>query len=128
MIDFTFTPEIEAVRLKVRAFMDEQVRPQWDAIDQNDRAQVVKAIVELRKLAREDWNLWLPHMPADRGSRRSTSPLMHCPRAYLAQLACADGPALSTPFHSSSSIAPPPPSSAFVPPPPSSFAPIWAWQ
>jgi len=67
MIDFTFTPEIEAVRLKVRAFMDEQVRPQWDAIDQNDRAQVVKAIVELRKLAREDWNLWLPHMPAEWG-------------------------------------------------------------
>ena len=65
MIDFTFTPEIEAVRLKVRAFMDEQVRPQWDAIDQDDRAQVVKAIVELRKLAREDWNLWLPHMPAE---------------------------------------------------------------
>ena len=58
MIDFTFTPEIEAVRLKVRAFMDEQVRPQWDAIDQNDRAQVVKAIVELRKLAREDWLLY----------------------------------------------------------------------
>ena len=54
MIDFTFTPEIEAVRLKVRAFMDEQVRPQWDAIDQHDRAQVVKAIVELRKKARED--------------------------------------------------------------------------
>jgi alkylation response protein AidB-like acyl-CoA dehydrogenase len=67
MIDFTFTPEIEAVRLKVRAFMDEQVRPQWDAIDQDDRAQVVKAIVKLRKLAREDWNLWLPHMPAEWG-------------------------------------------------------------
>ena len=67
MIDFTFTPEIEAVRLKVRAFMDEQVRPQWDAIDQDDRAQVVKAIVKLRKLAREEWNLWLPHMPAEWG-------------------------------------------------------------
>ena len=45
MIDFTFSPEIEAVRLKVRAFMDEQVRPQWDSIDQNDRGQVVKTIV-----------------------------------------------------------------------------------
>ena len=57
MIDFTFTPEIEAVRLKVRAFMDEQVRPQWEAIDQNDRAQVVKAIVELRKFfeAKRTW-------------------------------------------------------------------------
>ena len=65
MIDFSFSPEIETVRLKVRAFMDECVRPRWDAIDQNDRAAVVKAIVELRKQAQEEWNLWLPHMPAE---------------------------------------------------------------
>ena len=67
MIDFSFSPEIETVRLKVRAFMDECVRPRWDAIDQNDRAAVVKAIVELRKQAQEEWNLWLPHMPAEWG-------------------------------------------------------------
>ena len=36
MIDFSFSPEIEDVRLKVRAFMDEQVRPRWESIDQND--------------------------------------------------------------------------------------------
>ena len=67
MIDFSFSPEIETVRLKVRAFMDECVRPRWDAIDQNDRAAVVKVIVELRKQAQEEWNLWLPHMPAEWG-------------------------------------------------------------
>ena len=67
MIDFSFSPEIETVRLKVLAFMDECVRPRWDAIDQNDRAAVVKAIVELRKQAQEEWNLWLPHMPAEWG-------------------------------------------------------------
>lgn len=67
MIDFSFSPEIETVRLKVRAFMDECVRPGWDSIDQHDRAAVVTSIVELRKQAKEEWNLWLPHMPAEWG-------------------------------------------------------------
>jgi acyl-CoA dehydrogenase len=67
MIDFTFPPEVEKVRMQVREFMDTVVRPQWDAIDQHDRSQVVKTIVKLRKVAREDWNLWLPHMPAEWG-------------------------------------------------------------
>jgi len=48
LIDFSFPPEVEEVRLKVRAFMDEVVRPKWDSIDQGDRSQVVKAIVSLR--------------------------------------------------------------------------------
>lgn len=67
MIDFTFEPEVEAVRLKVRAFMDEEVRPLWESIDQGDRSQVVKAIVALRKKAREERGLWLPHMPKEWG-------------------------------------------------------------
>ncbi|MEY3074106.1 MAG: hypothetical protein RLZZ554_780, partial [Actinomycetota bacterium] len=67
MIDFSFPPEVEEVRLKVREFMDQVVRPRWDSIDQSDRSQVVKAIVSLRKTAREDWSLWLPHMPKEWG-------------------------------------------------------------
>ncbi|MFM8418147.1 MAG: acyl-CoA dehydrogenase family protein, partial [Actinomycetota bacterium] len=67
MIDFTFPPEVEDVRLRVRSFMDEEVRPRWDSIDQGDRKQVVKAIVELRKKARDEAKLWLPHMPAEWG-------------------------------------------------------------
>ncbi|MFM7082098.1 MAG: acyl-CoA dehydrogenase family protein, partial [Actinomycetota bacterium] len=67
MIDFTFPPEVEAVRLRVRRFMDETVRPRWESIDQDDRKQVVKAIVELRGKARHEENLWLPHMPAEWG-------------------------------------------------------------
>ena len=51
--------------MQVREFMDTVVRPEWDAIDQHDRSQVVKTIVKLRKVAREDWKLWLPHMPAE---------------------------------------------------------------
>ena len=67
MIDFTFEPDVESVRMKVREFMDAEVRPAWEAIDQSDRAQVVKAIVTLRRKAREEWNLWLPHMPPEWG-------------------------------------------------------------
>ncbi|MEZ5298114.1 MAG: acyl-CoA dehydrogenase family protein [Ilumatobacteraceae bacterium] len=67
MIDFTFPPEVEEVRLKVREFMDTRVRPAWEATDQDDRGEVVKTIVELRKEAHDDWGLWLPHMPPEWG-------------------------------------------------------------
>src|SRR4051794_21187367 len=67
MIDFSFPPEVDEVRLKVRDFMDKRVRPEWDATDQNTRADVVKTIRRLRKEARDEWQLWLPHMPAEWG-------------------------------------------------------------
>ena len=67
MIDFTFPPEVEEIRLKVRAFMDNVVGPEWDATDQKDRSAVVKTIVKLRKQAREEEHLWLPHMPVEWG-------------------------------------------------------------
>ena len=67
MIDFTFPPEVEEIRMKVRQFMDEVVRPRWDATDQEDRAEVVKTIGKLRYKAKEEWGLWLPHMPKEWG-------------------------------------------------------------
>lgn len=67
MIDFSFEPEIEEVRLKVRKFMDTQVRPAWEATDESDRSAVVRTIVKLRAQARSEWNLWLPHMPKEWG-------------------------------------------------------------
>ena len=67
MIDFSFPEDVEEIRLKVRNFMDESVRPAWEAIDQGDRSQVVKTIVGLRKEAREERGLWLPHMPKEWG-------------------------------------------------------------
>ena len=45
MIDFTFPPEVDEVRLKVRTFMDDVVAPAWDATDQDDRKAVVSTIV-----------------------------------------------------------------------------------
>ena len=67
MIDFTFTPEVEEVRLKVRRLMSDVVRPRWEDVDQSDRAKVVALIVELRRIARVEWQLWLPHMPKEWG-------------------------------------------------------------
>ena len=67
VIDFSFAPEIEDVRMRVRDFMDKEVRPRWDSTDHDDRKAVVKAIVELRDRARNEWKLWLPHMPAEWG-------------------------------------------------------------
>jgi acyl-CoA dehydrogenase len=67
MIDFTFPPEVEEIRMKVRSFMDEVVRPRWDATDQDDRAAVITTIGKLRHKAKNDWGLWLPHMPKEWG-------------------------------------------------------------
>ena len=52
MIDFTLPPEVDEIRLRVRAFMDERVRPEWEAIDQSTRSEVVGCIVRLRREAR----------------------------------------------------------------------------
>ena len=67
MIDFSFPPEVEEIRAKVRDFMDSEVRPAWESIDQHDRSQVVKTIVSLRDRAKNHWKIWLPHMPTEWG-------------------------------------------------------------
>ena len=67
MIDFTFPPEVDEVRRKVRDFIDTRVRPEWEATDQSQRSEVVRSIVKLRGEAKDDWGLWLPHMPPEWG-------------------------------------------------------------
>jgi acyl-CoA dehydrogenase len=67
-IDFSFPPEIDEVRDRVRSFVDDVVRPvevQADAEDW-DRRRWIEAIVEMRGKAKEA-GLWLPHMPAEWG-------------------------------------------------------------
>ena len=72
-IDFTFPPEIESVRLRVREFVDGEVRPAEEKLradrsgdERADRHNLVATIVSLRGKAKE-WALWLPHMPAEWG-------------------------------------------------------------
>jgi acyl-CoA dehydrogenase len=67
-IDFTFPPEIEDVRRRVREFMECEVDPVQDKVREEggDRKAWIEAIVDLRAKAKE-WELWLPHMPAEWG-------------------------------------------------------------
>ena len=72
-IDFTFPPEVDAVRLRVREFVSTVVSPAEAAQHagatgdhRQDRRALVQMIMRLREQARE-WNLWLPHMPPEWG-------------------------------------------------------------
>ena len=71
-IDFTLPPDVEAIRKRVRDFMDAEVRPAEEKLYANapdgepERADVVRMIIELRQKAQE-WEVWLPHMPTEWG-------------------------------------------------------------
>jgi len=67
-IDFSFPPEIEALRLKVREFIRDVVRPAEARIaeHENDRRFLVQSIIDMRIAAKER-GLWLPHMPKEYG-------------------------------------------------------------
>ncbi|HYL53671.1 MAG TPA: acyl-CoA dehydrogenase family protein, partial [Acidimicrobiia bacterium] len=63
-IDFSLSPELEDIRARVRALVDEVVRPIEQRWDRNDRKQLIDGIIEMRKAAQER-GLWLPHMPKE---------------------------------------------------------------
>jgi acyl-CoA dehydrogenase len=65
-IDFSFPPELELLRHKVREFIDTVVRPTEEAMDESDRGQLVAGVIKMRKAAQEA-GLWLPHMPEEFG-------------------------------------------------------------
>ena len=70
-IDFSLTPELEAIRVSVRTFVDEVVRPEEhriesDKLAETDRRAYVKALIGLRSKAKAA-GLWLPHMPTEWG-------------------------------------------------------------
>ena len=67
-IDFSFPPEIETLRLKVRRFVAEVVRPAEARIAEHDgdRGFMIRSILEMREAAKQ-WGLWLPHMPKEYG-------------------------------------------------------------
>ena len=67
-IDFTFPPEIDEIRERVRTFLDDEVRPLEKEADEQGwaRDEWIKAIIECRGKAK-DAGLWLPHMPEEWG-------------------------------------------------------------
>jgi len=65
-IDFQLPPEVEEVRLRVRKFMDTEVRPAEATLQEReaDRNSYVRTIMELRTKAKAQ-GLWNPHLPAE---------------------------------------------------------------
>ncbi len=67
-IDFSFSPEVEDIRLQIRSFMQDEVAPRAAEVegDDGDREAYIRVIVELRKEAYQK-GFWLPHMPEEWG-------------------------------------------------------------
>jgi acyl-CoA dehydrogenase len=67
-IDFSFPPEVEELRDRVREFVEEIVRPGEAKIAERegDHRVLVEEVVKMRQAAVER-GLWLPHMPAEYG-------------------------------------------------------------
>src|SRR5258708_13951508 len=65
-IDFQLPPDVEEVRLRVRAFMDNEVRPVEQKLkeEEADRGAYVRKIFELRQKAKAQ-GLWNPHLPKE---------------------------------------------------------------
>ena len=65
-IDFSLSPELEAIREKTRDFIDNVVKPAEANIVRDDRTSLIAAIIEMRTEAQKR-GLWLPHMPEEWG-------------------------------------------------------------
>ncbi|MXW62690.1 MAG: acyl-CoA dehydrogenase family protein, partial [Acidimicrobiaceae bacterium] len=71
-IDFTLSPEHEAIRGRVREFINEVVKPATAEIEGHgdgpalEGKQRVERLISLRKQAHKQ-GLWLPHMPVEWG-------------------------------------------------------------
>lgn len=65
-MDFTISPELEALRLRVRAFMHDEVLPAEGDVIMEDRDGRRDTLTSLR-LKAQAAGLWTPHLPADLG-------------------------------------------------------------
>jgi acyl-CoA dehydrogenase len=68
-IDFTLTPELEDIRLRVRTFVDEVVKPGEAEIGNTENIQredYLRILLGMRARAQEA-GIWLPHMPEEWG-------------------------------------------------------------
>ena len=66
-IDFSLSPELEELRLRIRDFIQREVKPVEEVIERDnlaeqDRHEYVTKLVAMRKKAFAE-GLWLPHMP-----------------------------------------------------------------
>ncbi len=68
-IDFTLSPELEDIRLRVRTFVDDVVKPGEAKMadpERMDRKEYLSLLMSMRQAAK-DAGLWLPQMPKEWG-------------------------------------------------------------
>ena len=65
-IDFTLSPEVEQIRLRVRQFITTAVKPAEGGLAELTGRDRLKALLDLRDKAKAE-GLWLPHMPKEWG-------------------------------------------------------------
>ena len=71
-IDFSLTPELEAIRMRIRTFVDDVIKPEEARLEGHDGAEPVvgkernEILIGLRKKAHDE-GIWLPHMPEEWG-------------------------------------------------------------
>ena len=71
-IDFSLTPELEAIRMRIRTFVDDVIKPEEAKLEGHDGAEPVtgkernEILFGLRKKAHDE-GIWLPHMPEEWG-------------------------------------------------------------
>jgi len=70
-IDFSLSPELEAIRGRVRAFVDDVIKPTEERLEkerlrESDRRAYFTELLELRRQAQQA-GIWLPHMPEEWG-------------------------------------------------------------
>ena len=69
-IDFSLTPELEAIRMRIRTFVDDVIKPEEAKLEGHDGAEPVtgkernEILIGLRKKAHDE-GIWLPHMPEE---------------------------------------------------------------
>ena len=71
-IDFSLTPELEAIRMRIRTFVDGVIKPEEARLEGHDGEEPVtgkernEILIGLRKKAHHE-GIWLPHMPEEWG-------------------------------------------------------------
>jgi len=66
-IDFTLPPDVTEVRDRVRAFMDEQVRPTEERLRAGRDLKAWRPALQMLREKAKAAGLWAPHMPAEWG-------------------------------------------------------------
>ena len=85
-MDFAYTPKVEALRSRVRNFMDDHILPRVRQYQEEVHAGIypVSFMEDLKALARSEglWNLFLPHLKEDEPGTRLTN-LEYAPLAEI---------------------------------------------